>query len=583
MENQVMKKILSAFLVLSMCISVCCVLTSCGEPKDAGAEIAVYFGDTVYDFDPTDYYEDSNAKQLMSLLFEPLFKLNEKGKLEYGMAKSYSVDEEKNEIVIQLRESYWSDEVAVTADDFIYSWAEVTLEPNFPSPHAPLLYDIENALEINNGSESIYSFGAKATAANEITIKCREGANYDRLLKNLASVSTAPIRRDIHSQASTYWTKTLSVIVTNGPFLINSLDQATGEFTVARNRGYHQNPTVVDYVGMVTPGQLISFAAAGGEEINLTYSDVESKTVFYLGDASLEERKASRDKATFKDDLSTYSYVFNTEHPLFKNKNVRRALSLALNRAAMAEAVTFAVAADGFLPAKLNGGREGIISTSANLEEAKALIADADIKGISKSFTLTVNDDEASVAMANLAKAAWGELGFNVTVRALDTKKTLINDRITNSDITIYDSALQVLIKEASYGKRSFDVIGMNWQMYSLDSFVPLASFTTGMNGYGVDFSTSPYTKRLNITAWSSPDYDALLGKAYSASEESERESALLDAEKMLLENAPIVPVVYNQSFGFVSKDLSGVKFDGYSNFVFTKVKQKNYEQYLDD
>ena len=53
------------------------------------------------------------------------------------------------------------------------------------------------------------------------------------------------------------------------------------------------------------------------------------------------------------------------------------------------------------------------------------------------------------------------------------------------------------------------------------------------------------------------------------------------NAEKILLEEAPIIPIMYNQSFSFVSGDLSGVKFDGFGNFVFTKASQKNYEKYL--
>lgn len=576
-----MKKILSTLLVLSMCFLACLSLTSCGEPKDAGAEIDVYFGDTVYDFDPTDYYEDNNARQIMSLLFEPLFTLNAKGKLQHGMAKSYDIDEENNTVVIKLRESYWSDEIAVSASDFIYSWRDVILEPNNPAPAAALLYDIKNAVEIKAGEKSIYEFGAVATAPDEITIQCREGADYDRLLKNLASINTAPLREDVYSQAKTYWTKSLSVIVSNGPFQINSINQETGEFTVARNVGYHQKTTVTDYTAQVTPQSLITFIDSDAQKVSLTYSDIVNKTVFYLADTSLEDREANKDKAVAQGDLSTYSYVFNTEHPLFKDKNVRLALSLALDREKMAKAVTFATAANGFLPDKISCTAEDRISTSANISEAEKALAKADLTGISKTFTLSVNDDAASIAMANLAKEAWEQLGFTVIIEKLTSIKTVINDKVTNSEITIYDSALQVLIKEASYGNRDFDVVGMNWQMYSLDSFVPLCSFTSHMNGYGVDYQTGQ--KRLNISAWSNPNYDALVETAFVAEGEENRQDALIKAEKMLLDNAPVIPVVYNQSFGFFSDDLTGVSFDGFCNFVFTKAKQKDYEKYLND
>ena len=73
-----MKKLLSLVLVLALMLGAVAVLSSCGKPKDDGAEISVYLGDGVYDLDPSDYYVSDNAAQLMSLLYEPLFRLTEK-------------------------------------------------------------------------------------------------------------------------------------------------------------------------------------------------------------------------------------------------------------------------------------------------------------------------------------------------------------------------------------------------------------------------------------------------------------------------------------------------------------------------
>ena len=101
-----MKRIISLALTLAMMLGVCAMLASCGEPKDDGAEISVYLGE-VFDFDPTDYFVDSNQEQVMSLLFEPLFTVDEKGKLQCdGVAEKYKVDKEERTIVITLRETY---------------------------------------------------------------------------------------------------------------------------------------------------------------------------------------------------------------------------------------------------------------------------------------------------------------------------------------------------------------------------------------------------------------------------------------------------------------------------------------------
>ena len=160
------------------------------------------------DFDPSDYYVDSNAEQLMSLIYEPLFVIDEKGNLKNGMADTVEIDEEERTIVIELRESYWSDDKRVEAKDFVYSWCRRLLDPNKVNPAATLLFDIENAVEARcaTGGITIADVGAKATGIYELTITYREGADVDRLLRNLASVATAPARpRWLSSPFGSYW------------------------------------------------------------------------------------------------------------------------------------------------------------------------------------------------------------------------------------------------------------------------------------------------------------------------------------------------------------------------------------------
>lgn len=580
-----MKKILSLLLAVVMLLSCMFVLSSCGEPKDPGAEISVYLGEAIYDFDPSDYYVSSNAEQVMSLLYEPLFKLNAKGKLECAAAEEYTVDEENRKIVIALRESYWSDDIRVKADDYIYAWREVLLNPSNPNPAAALLYDIENAYETKIGKVSYAEFGAVKSEIYEITISYREGADYEQLLKNLASVATSPLRQDMVSASKTYWSKDISTIVTNGPFKIENVDYELGDFTLARNLGYHQPSTAKKYTKIVNPAALVSLMTKDGK-LDLTYADIENKAVFYMGDATLADRRENSDKAVTAMDASTYTYVFNTENPLFAKKEVRKALSLALDRALIADTVSFGKAANGFLTdaaAKSLYGKKTEDRISAdhakNLADAKALINTVDFTGLSKAFTLTVNNDEESVAIAELAKVAWAELGFTVTVKKVGAVKSTVVDSTLNEEMTILDSGIQTIVKEASYGKRNFDVVAVDWQMYSNDAFVALAGFTSTMNGCGTDFTTG--SARKNISGWTNTDYDQYIALAYAAKTEEERAEALKAAEKILIDSAPVAPIIFNESFAFVSRDLSKLTVDGFGNFVFTDVKQKHYRDYL--
>ena len=567
-----MKRILSLLLAVAMLLSFGAVLVSCGETEIPGAQIDVYLGSEVLDLDPTDYYVDDNAAQLMSLLYEPLFAINSKGKLTKAAAKDYEIDEEKNQIIIELRESYWSDDIRVKAADFVFAWTERVLNPNNPNPAAALLYDIKNAAEVKSGTGTISDLGIKATDIYELTITYREGADLDQLLRNLASVATAPARKDVVDGAPTYWSKLANTMIFNGPFKVKSINVLSGEISLQRNLGYHQKPTELDYDNIVTPDVLVGFFTANGQQIECTYKDIEDKVVFYMADASLAERAEKKASAVTADKLSAYSYVFNTENPLFADARVRKALSVAIDRSAISLAVTFGKAADGILPDVAGGSTEAYISSSANKALAEELLSEVDFTGINKSFSITVNSDEQSLKIAELVEAAWEDLGFTVTVKTADNVVSVVNE------MEIHDSGIQVAVKEASYGNRSFDVLAVDWQFYSDDAFVGLAAFSSALGGCGVDFAT--HTNRANISGWVDSQYDYLISAAYKASG-AEREQLLIEAEEYLCEQSPIVPILFNQTFYYAHEDLSKIKIDFFGNVVFTEVKQKNFEDYL--
>ncbi len=582
-----MKKLISLLLVVTLAFGCMAALSSCGAPEDAGAEILVYLGDTVYDFDPSDYVVDDNEAKLLSLMYEPLFSLNENGRLKMAAAKKYKIDRKEQTITIQLRESYWSDGRAVQAQDFIFAWRDLLMAPNRANPAAALLYDIENAAAIKNNEAELYDFGAIALDIDTIQITYREGADVDQLLKNLASVYTAPIREDAYRSAPDCWSKQVDTVMTNGPFTIkvNAVETeeldggeetiTSAQFSLTRNIGYHQNPETVNYTKNVTPESLVTFWI-GDKAVDLTYSQIESKTMFFMGDMMIDERAANKDKAVVNDLLSTYSYAFNTKNELFANVHVRRALSLALDRSAMQQAVVFGKPAAGLHPST-----EGLISAGADLSAAQAELALAGTLP-TKAFTLTVNNDEDSILLADMAKDAWAALGFTVTVNVVDyVKNSVVLDMVTGDKTTIRDSVLQAMIKDASIGAGSFDVIALDWQMYSADPFVALAEFSSDMNGCGYDFATN--TRRTSITGWTSTEYDALIKSAFEATDKKAREAALADAEKMLCEQLPILPVLYNQNFAFISKQVRDVSSDGFGFFNFTKAALKDYKQYTVD
>ena len=585
-----MKRIISLLLAVIMLFGMVSVLSACGKPKHPGAEIKIYLGSAVFDFDPSEYYVSTNAEQILSLLYEPLFTLNKNGKLRKAAAKKYDVDKDAREITIELRDTYWSDGIQVKASDYVYAWCERIINPDNPNPAAALFYEIEGVKEVMQGIGTTSDIGIKASEMKKIVIKYCEGADYKNILKNLASVAASPVRQDIVESAVINWSKSASTIVTNGPFKLQKYDTVTGEFELARNVGYHQLPTVKDYNNKVKPSLLYTTFTSAGDDISVSYSDIKEKVVFVMADASLSDRSDYHKKAKTADHTSTYTYVFNTNHPLLSDVNVRKALSLVIDREKIAEAITFGKPADGFLPDICGGKKHTIISTTADKGAAEALLAkvDKDLFEANKNITLTVENDEQSVKIAQIVEQAWESIGFVVTVNPVGT----VSNKVTSSDdmdTYVLDSEIQYLIKEASYGNVMYDVIGIDWQMYSRDGAVGLQSLTSKTNGMGVEYVSEgigkPYNAvvRSNIAGWADERYDELVNDIYSADKKKERKERIHDAEEYLMDNMPVCPIIFNENFAFKNWRISKLRFDGNGNLVFTKVKLFRYKKFLKD
>lgn len=600
-----MKRIISLLLAVTLLVGCMTVLSSCGK-KGGGAEIAVYLGSEVYDFDPGDYYVSDNAAQFMSLLYEPLFSLNEKGKLEMAAAESYEIDEEKREIAIVLRESYWSDGNAVVPNDFVSAWKRI-LDPKSANPAAALLYDIEDAYAVKSGAlSSLDDVDANNKGDSEtILINYRENADVDQLLANLASVATAPVRYSVIESNPAFWSKSIATIVTNGPFRLASYDLEEGEICLERNTGYHQPADAKRADKEVKPYKLVNFWAPNAKLVTLTYDDIANKTVFYLGDATADARKNATlaKKADAYDALSTFTLAFVSENELYSDVKVRQAMSMALDRDAIAAALVYAKAANAFVPHTTVGVKgedfkpATLIKTGNQLAAAQALLPAA-AKGAAVKIVL--NDDNENRIIGALVEAAWDALGLNATVTYKKTKASTVFDSTMGDEVQKYDSYVQYLVKSVAEGSElaaedKYDVVGFDWQMYSTDPFVGLASLGSKMCGNGVEFADGFDSEgepvegeqdviRPSLAVWTESvgkQYDAYLDEAYSVADEKTRAEKLGAAAGLIASDCPVIPVVFNQNVSVIGKGLSGVDVDYFGNVSFTKAKLSGYMKYL--
>lgn len=627
-----MKRVVSLLLLAGVLLTGVLCFSSCGE-QDDGAEISVYLTDRIWGFDPAKDCTDDSVLSVLYLLYEPLFTLDEDGDIHPALAKKYEYDKDTRTLTVTLRETYWSSGDRVTADDVVYAWKRI-LNPNNSFSAAPLLYGIENAREVKNGgTKTIDDLGL--TVRDEgmtllITLEdpdptgeTGEKVDLDAFLRNLTNVATAPVNY-LAIQEGAYWSNTTyTTCYTNGPFKIQELKYDGGYFTLSRNDGYHRaedSKKDVDYFVLpsflrtqweavldeeTTEGQQ---TATDKENVEKQYdmllekvTKATEKTVFYMADLSLADRAAAKKNAVVTDSMSTYTYVFDTTNELFASPEVRTILSQVLDREYMVSLVTFGRAANGFVSYGVwdsTSARTGksfrkqggdLISSTAALTTEAALAQLNALDAPRGSFTLTYQDREETRAIAEYVKSRWEALGYTVELEPVTYYTYEVTNGGTNEKEVpnkYYTSALQY-----RFDKGDYDVIGIDYQMMSTNAVSVLATLTSNLNGNGVDYEKmnlaadkSGSFSRPNCAGYVNAAYDELVAKALATPNLKDRAELLHEAEKLLVADMPVIPLIFNQNFYVVNKSyLKGLDVNYYGYTLFTDARLKKYEQFLED
>ncbi len=563
---------------LTLCLLTLLTAVGCANrdklqgEEDKGAFVNMYLGTEIYDFDPQIPQNNDSAIKVISMMYEPLFRVTENGKVEKALVDKVEIKENPNkgeyQMLLTLADTSWSDATYVSANDVVFSWKRI-LEPDFTSPACALLFDVKNARAIKEGDASIDDLGIAAVDELVVEISFEGPIDYDQFMLNLTSYALVPLREDIVSRSAD-WSKKPATTVCSGPFMLRRVEYGVG-LVLERNANYFRDTDkddgdVLNY--SVNPYRIVvDFTKAPAEQMN----DYNNATLFYNNEIPLDQRANYVDSAMVTDIASTHAYFFNTANELFAKPEVRRALSMALDREAIARNVVFAKPATGVVPYAVFNGTSAdslfrevggdLITTTADINGAKALLSSAGVTG--GEFTLTHRADDVDRAIANMAKAAWEQLGFTVTLRELASEAPA-------SEVEgIKDDAFN-----KAYAAGDFDVIAVDSASLSPDPYATLSLYAKLFSGQGMDMSTGDYLASPHITGYDSEAYNAKLEEAFAEKDIDARAAILHDAEKILVEDMPIIPVVFNQDAAIVHGDLSGVKsfWNGIRDFRMIKL-----------
>lgn len=452
--------------------------------------------------------ESDVENNIISDLLEGLVSVSPTGEIEPRLAEKW---ENKDNTVwtFHLRPGVtWSDGTAITAQDIVWSWQRL-VSPLTASPYAsyPGNMHIVNGAEIAQGKKAPETLGVKAL--DDATLVVTLTQPNAAFLAMLAHPSLVPLDKVLISRYGDKWTKP-EHMVTSGPYKLSQW--VVNERIVAeRNPRYWDNAhTVINkvtYLPISSETADVNRYKAG--EIDIVY------TVPINQFAQL--KKTMGDQLDVSPQLATYYYEFNTTRPPFNDSRVRRALNMALDKDIIAEKVL----GQGQRPAWLIsqpdiGGVELHNPEYANwprdkrIAEAKKLLSEA---GYNEShplvFNLLYNTSESHQRIAIAASSMWKKnLGVEAKLQNQEWK-TMLDTMHTHN----------------------FDAVRYAWIADYDDAATFLNNFRTGDSE--------------NTSQYSNPAYDEALRNAAKASDTMARGKFYQQAEDLLGQDVPAIPVYH--------------------------------------
>ncbi|MBS1006492.1 peptide ABC transporter substrate-binding protein [Levilactobacillus brevis] len=444
---------------------------------------------------------------------EGLYRLNSKGTPAKALATSTKVTNGGKTYTFNLRHGVkWSNGDPVTAKDFVYSWQR-TVSPKTASQDAFYLYQVKNAEAVNKGKKSLSALGIKATGKYTLTVNLTKPVSYFKKL--LAWPLFYPVNQNAVNKYGKKYGTSSSTTVYNGPYRLTKWNGTSKSWTLAKNKTYWDKKAV----------HLIKINEQVTESTTTSYNLYNAKKVdeTLLSGQQIKNNKNSKD---FVKRLPTGSQRLDLNEKkvsAFKNVNIRKALSLAINRTQLVNDVLQdgSVASKGFVPSGMGN----------NPKTGEAFNQEASVKS-----AVSYNVKQAKTLLAKGLKQA-GDKKLNVTLSVSDTDSSKQTaefiqsslEKLPNVTVTIKTVPYVQLITQQNNGNYELTLAG--WQ----------SVFADPINFLDVFEADSSY----NTTGWKNSTYDKLLDEAENVygNQPEKRWGKLVAAEQVLMKNQGTIPL----------------------------------------
>ena len=274
---------------------------------------------------------DQTSITLLANVMEGLYRLDEKNQPQPAIAAGQpKVSNNGKTYTIVIRDgAKWTDGTDITADDFVTAWQRV-VDPETASPNVELFSTIKNAKEIISGKQPKEKLGVKSNGEQTLIIELEKPTPYFTDL--LALTAYFPVQQKaIKENEKNYGTSQKS-IETNGAYTLTNLDGVgtSDKWTIAKNEKYWDKK----HVSM----KKINFQVV--KEINTginLYNDGQLDDAPLAGEYAKQYKKDKEYSTTLMANTMFLEMNQTGENKLLKNKNVRKAISYAIDRESLVE------------------------------------------------------------------------------------------------------------------------------------------------------------------------------------------------------------------------------------------------------
>ena len=439
-----------------------------------------------------------------------------------GTAESWTVSDDGKEYIFKLnKNAKWSNGDPVTADDFVWSWKRI-LTASLGSQYPDMLYYLVGAYEYHNGEiDNFDEVGIKALDSHTLKVNLKNPTPF--FIGLLSHYSTWPVHKetvlkhgDIDDRNGE-WTRPGN-FVCNGPFQLKTWE-LNNRIVVEKNPHYYDASMVrlneIHYYPVSNVMTEDRMFRAG--QLHLTSSMPTQKCPIYI-----EEKNPNLKIDPY---MGTYFYRINTENETLSDVRVRKALAYSIDRQLLVDKVTQCgqIPAYSFTPPGSNGYQP---STEIPYDPvlAKQLLAEAGYSS-DKPFPkleILFNTNEGHRKVALAIQQMWqNELGIEV--------------ELVNQDWKVYLSREMV---------GDFQISRAGWigDYEDPNTFLDLMRPNRGNNK----------------TGWENMDFDALVEEANTINNQDKRYELLNEAEKILIDNMPIIPLYTYVRVYQLSPDVKG-------------------------